>query len=340
VFTAATLPTSQAYISDTTTGKDRAKGFGLLGASFGLGFAMGPPIGSLLYTLGISLGGIGYEAPAIFAAILAAINLLGAIAFLPESLTPAVKQQRAEFKAMQESMRKQGTKVPVFSRMIVALIVVFAVISLGFSSMESTLILFGQSRFNLDATLSGFVFLVVGGITILTQGAMIRPLSNRFSDGVLISTGLAIAVLGFLGITTVYTLWELTLWVVPLSFGTSLALPTLNSLLSKTTPEGRQGAVLGVNQGMGSLMRIVGPLAATYLLSIDVAYPYYASASLIALAFILTLSIVGRSRKLGAKTTLCTNCGARLQEGAAYCSRCGFPSKTDKPLRARTFNRS
>jgi len=89
-FTAATLPTSQAYIADTTSGQDRAKGFGLLGAAFGLGFALGPGIGGILSFFG------GYALPAVVATVIAIINFIAAIRFLPESLTKEIRGRRKD----------------------------------------------------------------------------------------------------------------------------------------------------------------------------------------------------------------------------------------------------
>ncbi|MFX1508249.1 MAG: MFS transporter, partial [Promethearchaeota archaeon] len=96
-FTAATLPTSQAYIADTTSGKDRAKGFGLLGAAFGLGFALGPGIGGLLSFFG------GYALPAVFATVIAIVNFVAAIKYLPESLTEEKRERRKDIIAHEAS---------------------------------------------------------------------------------------------------------------------------------------------------------------------------------------------------------------------------------------------
>ena len=46
--TGGNLSVAQAYISDVTDPKDRAKGLGLIGAAFGLGFIIGPVTGGVL----------------------------------------------------------------------------------------------------------------------------------------------------------------------------------------------------------------------------------------------------------------------------------------------------
>jgi DHA1 family tetracycline resistance protein-like MFS transporter len=51
------ISTARAYIGDVTTLENRAKGFGLIGAAFGLGFIVGPALGG-------ALGHLSYAAPA------------------------------------------------------------------------------------------------------------------------------------------------------------------------------------------------------------------------------------------------------------------------------------
>ena len=78
-FTGGNISVAQAYITDVTSEEDRARGLGLVGAAFGLGFVFGPFIGGVL-------SGFGFAVPAFFAAGLAAINLLMVAYWLPESL--------------------------------------------------------------------------------------------------------------------------------------------------------------------------------------------------------------------------------------------------------------
>src|ERR671933_305247 len=61
------ISTAQAYIADVTTPENRAKGMGLIGAAFGLGFTLGPAIGGILSKWDISL-------PFIFAGCMAFAN--------------------------------------------------------------------------------------------------------------------------------------------------------------------------------------------------------------------------------------------------------------------------
>ncbi len=315
-FTAATLPTSQAYISDTTSGKDRARGFGLLGAAFGLGFATGPAIGGILSELG------GYFLPAAFATVIAIINLFAAIKYLPESLTDKVREQYIVRKENVDIKSNRSLyRVLINNPMIYLGILLFALISFAFSKMQTTLALLGEIRFELNESLTGIVFFIVGLVVIITQGGMLRPLTARFSDPALFSAGLLFLTIGFLGLSTVRSLGEMIFWIIPLSFGSSISNPTLGAFLSKEAPSNSSGTILGFNQGIGSFMRISGPLIGTALFEINDAFPYYLGALVLSIGFLVSIYIWLKSKKEIIYSP-CTNCGLQLREGTAYCTRC------------------
>ena len=316
LFTAATLPTSQAYIADTTTGKDRAKGFGLLGAAFGLGFALGPGIGGILSAFG------GYLLPAAFSTGLAIINLIAAIKFLPESLTEEVKKQKRLVKA------EKVTEMKFFSLLmskpeIYLTILLFAGISLAFSKMQSTLALLGKVRFGLDETTTGILFFIVGIVVVFTQAGLIRPLTNKFSDTTLIISGLLFLAIGFYGLSTVNSFYEMVIWIIPLAFGSSIANPNLSAYLSKSVSQRDSGVILGFNQGLGSFMRIIGPLVGTAFFELNEAIPYYLGTVILIVGIFIAMRIAYISKK-AIILSPCLNCGVLLQEGTALCSKCGF----------------
>jgi MFS family permease len=320
-FTAATLPTSQAYIADTTSGQDRAKGFGLLGAAFGLGFALGPGIGGLLSFFG------GYALPAVFASVIAIVNLVAAIKYLPESLPEKIRGRRKEINSHEASTKISVHETLLQNLNILLTIILFAAVSLAFSKMQATLALLGNIRFGLDESLAGLVFFVVGIIVIITQAGLITPLSNRFSDTTLITAGMFFLIIGFLGLSTVTSLLEMVFWVIPLAFGSSISNPTIGAFLSKETPKENAGAILGINQGVGSFMRIGGPLLGTALFELDAAYPYYLGALILTVGFFIAGSLVLKTRS-SLKESPCLQCGYQIREGVTVCKRCGLDQST------------
>src|SRR5215468_6034065 len=78
--TGGNISTAQAYIADITTKENRAKGMGMIGAAFGLGFIFGPAIGGVLSRWGIHV-------PFFFAASLCFANALLLYFTLPETVT-------------------------------------------------------------------------------------------------------------------------------------------------------------------------------------------------------------------------------------------------------------
>src|SRR3712207_6355401 len=65
--TGGNISTAQAYIADVTTERDRAKGMGMIGAAFGLGFIFGPALGGILSRWGVHV-------PFLFAGLLSLAN--------------------------------------------------------------------------------------------------------------------------------------------------------------------------------------------------------------------------------------------------------------------------
>jgi MFS family permease len=291
LFTSATLPTSQAYVTDSSSGTNRAQAFGILGAAFGLGFTFGPAIGGLL-------GIFGFGVPALFATFLAIFNFIWAVKRLPESHTVEKRKSNAtRLLLLKENVISTLTSNPN----IIIIITMFSLLTLAFSSMESTLIWFGNVRFGMDQVLGGFVLLIVGIVAIITQGFLIRPLSRKYSEPLLGIAGLSILIVGFLGLTLVYSLFDMVIWVIPVALGASIGNPVLSSLLSKEAPSEKSGEVLGLNQGFSSLMRIFGPLLGTFLLQVNSSFPYYAGAIIllfcVVLGFILMAKIKGISKE-------------------------------------------
>ena len=317
VFTGATLPTAQAFIVDSTTKKDRAKGFGMYGAAFGLGFTLGPALGGILALVNIGLAPLA-------ATILACINLIWAIKELPETLTDEVKEKREQEKEQELSkndllhLLKKKPTLPIVMLM-------FSTLTFAFVGMETTILLLGLSRFHMTDFEAGLVLLVAGVVAIIVQGGLIRPLSKKYQDIHLSLVGLLFLIIGFLGLTTVHNELETMFWVIPIAFGSSIGTPTLASLLSKQAPETQAGEILGVNSGLASLMRVIGPIVATALFEFNDSYPYYLSAIMLAVTFLIGLLLIRLLRKYtDVKVVVdCLNCGHQLVHGDAFCQYCG-----------------
>ena len=263
--TGGNISTAQAYIADITTKEERAKGMGLLGAAFGLGFIFGPAIGGILSQWGVAV-------PFLFAAGLCFANATLLYFTLPETVT-------ADHPARTLAARGRGLSQLIESlsqlRLGFVLIIYFMFI-VAFSIMTTTFSLYTMFRFGYDAKHNGYLFAYVGIIAVIIQGGLIGRLVKRFGElplvivGALFFAGSLFAV-PFVG-PNVGGLLALLIGGGIFSAGNSLATPSLTSLASKSVGRGEQGSVLGVTQSVASLARAVGPALAALLIHSAIAY--------------------------------------------------------------------
>lgn len=258
------ISTAQAYIADVTTKEDRAKGMGLIGAAFGLGFVFGPAIGGVLSRWGINV-------PFIFAGSLALANAVLLYFTLPETVTP-------DHPARVSAASGRGWHQVIASlknpRLGFVLTIYFLSI-VAFSIMTATFSLFLMFRLGYDAFHNGWVFAFVGVISAIIQGGLIGRLVKKFGEPWLVILGgiLFTASLFAIPFVTVTTglLAILTLGAVT-AIGQALTAPSLSSLASKSATAGEQGVVLGVTQSVASLARAVGPSLAAALIYSAIAH--------------------------------------------------------------------
>jgi DHA1 family tetracycline resistance protein-like MFS transporter len=254
---AGNIAAAQAYIADITKPEERAKGMGLIGAAFGLGFIIGPALGWLL--AGNDPATADIETPAWVAAGLSLVALCGVVLLLHESL-PADRRgvrgsSRSRLSAISDVLRR-----PVLSR----LILIFFLVILAFAGMESTFALWAIEQFGWGPRQVGYVFAYVGVLSALLQGGLIGPLARRFGEERLLLCGLALIGVGLLTMTIARSLAVLVLAMSALALGMGLMQPSLNSLISRRAGREEQGEVLGVSQSVGSLSRVLGPAAAGF----------------------------------------------------------------------------
>jgi DHA1 family tetracycline resistance protein-like MFS transporter len=274
--TGGNISTAQAYIADITTKENRAKGMGLIGAAFGLGFIFGPAIGGILSRWGI-------QVPFFFAAALCFLNAILLYFRLPETVTrdhPA-KHQAAGGRGLNQVIK--SLKQP---RLAFVMVIYFLFI-VAFSIMTTSFSLYTMFRFGYDAQHTGYLFAYVGLIAVIIQGGLIGRLVKRFGELPLVIVGafcfaISLFAVPFVG-PAAGGLAGLLIGGGVFSAGNSLATPALTSLASKSVGPAEQGTVLGVMQSVASLARAVGPSLAAVLIASSVAHlgadgqPHYMS---------------------------------------------------------------
>jgi MFS transporter, DHA1 family, tetracycline resistance protein len=276
----ATVSTAQAFIADTTTPENRAKGMGLLGAAFGLGFVFGPALGGLLSRW-------GHAAPPLFAAALSLANFGAAWFLLPESRPAHVPATARATRSRLDSLRNALTRPG-----LPALLLIYVTVVAAFSGFETTFALFSERRFAFTEETIGYLFAYVGVVLSIVQGGLVGRAARRFGERRLVTAGLLLLATGLALVPLSRSVAELVVANGVLAVGMAFNSPALTALISKRSDPEDQGGILGVSQGLASLARIVGPAWGGYLFDRwGMTSPYFSSAALILIA--CGISIVG-----------------------------------------------
>ena len=274
--TGGNISTAQAYIADITTPENRAKGMGLIGAAFGMGFVFGPAIGGILSRWGIHV-------PFLFAAAMCFANAILLYFRLPETITPGHPARNKAAGGRGLAQMINSLKNP---RLAFVLVIYFLFI-VAFSIMTTSFSLYTMFRFGYDAQHTGYLFAYVGIIAVIIQGGLIGRLVKRFGELPLVIVGAFCFAISLFAVPFVSPaaggLAALLVGGGVFSAGNSLATPALTSLASKSVGPSEQGTILGVTQSVASLARAVGPSLAAILIASSVEHlgadgePHYMS---------------------------------------------------------------
>ena len=263
-FFGGNISTAMAYVADVTASKDRSKGMGLIGAAFGLGFILGPFIGGISGYLGLELGEqppLGESFPALVAAFICFSNFVLAYFVLAESLRPS---QRDDLVARRHSRLLAVFKLyqrPVLGTvMLVYFLTIFAM-----ANMEVSLFLYVREKFNWSLIEASWGFAYVGVIIAFVQGYLIRKLLPMWGERKLIFLGIPFFAFGLGLIGWSDSIILLAIAVTVLGLGSGLASPALTGAISQLCSETEQGIVMGANQSLAAMARIVGPALGGWL---------------------------------------------------------------------------
>ncbi len=257
-FLGGNISLAQAYISDVTEGKERTKGFGLIGAAFGLGFIFGPALGGAL------AGGGNYALPALLAAGLSSLNLLGVLLWLPESLPRKERERRMQEPRAAFSLRVLGEalKLPCVGPLLQTQFFY----SLAFTLFETVFSLFALERLGLDARTTSFVLTYVGILVVLVQGVFIRLLVQRFTDKQLVFGGSALLACSLLAWALTPSLGVLLVVLAPLALASGVLRVAVNTALTRSVWPEEVGGTLGLSAALSSLTRVIAPTVGGLLL--------------------------------------------------------------------------
>jgi MFS transporter, DHA1 family, tetracycline resistance protein len=257
--TGGNISAAQAYIADVTSKKNRAKGMGLFGAAFGLGFIFGPAIAGVMSKYGVHV-------PFFFAAALSFLNAIALYFILPESLKPGamavISERKNRIVELLDSLKHREFR---------EINIVYFLLVTAFSIMTYAFVLYTAYRYGYTPEQNGYLFAYVGFVAIIGQGFLFGRLANRFGESPLVVVGCLFMVISLFAVPFVGPqsggLAGLLIGTAVLSFGNALASPGLTSLASKTADEHEQGRAMGIMQSGASLARALGPVIGGFLLN-------------------------------------------------------------------------
>ena len=265
-----------AYIADITDEKNRAKGMGMFGVAFGLGFTFGPLAGGLI-------AGSNYtqETLSLVAWLASAINLLNLIFVITSFKETLPKEKTMQLKKNELSKQIEVVKNPTLFPYFLLIFFIYAV----FSGMEGTIAVWTKETFTWGPKEVGFVMLLAGFCQIIVQGFLLRVLIKKFNEIKLIASGFISLILGFSLIPT-ENIYLIPLAIVFLSYGIGISNPCINSILSKKS-DNNKGLVLGTGYSCQAAARFIGqPLAGFIFLNFGKNVPFYFDAAfLVVVAF-------------------------------------------------------
>ncbi len=248
----ATMSIANAYIADSTDAKDRAAGFGMIGAAFGVGFIIGPILGGFLGTYDLRL-------PFYCAAGLSFANAIFGCFYLEETLEPEKRSSASLFRANPLS----SLKLLMSTKVLVLLGVALMLVNAMQRGLESLWVLFTQFQYGWGTQEAGISLAIVGASYVFVQGYLVRIVIPRFGE---INTIIG----GFLLSAAMYVLLAFNtngffgyLGVIPYVIGWGCAAPALQAIASKQVGEDRQGLLQGALTSVSGLAAIAGPAIAT-----------------------------------------------------------------------------
>ncbi len=273
ILSAATMPTAMAYISDSTTERDRGAGMGLIGAAMGVGMVIGPGLGGWL-------AGDSLSIPFFLAGGLSLVAVVLIWAILPESL-PEEQRTTGQVKLSGPQMGTlwQALWGPLGFLMFLAFLVNFAL-----ANFEGVFGLYADARYGYGPAEVGTLLMVVGVISTAVQMGLTGPATRKFGEIWVIIASLIASAVGFWLMTLADGIGLVYLTVAFFVFANAMLRPAIMSLTSKRA-EGGQGMALGLNNSFQSLGRVVGPLWAGIMFDLHMNLPYWTGAAILVATF-------------------------------------------------------
>lgn len=269
--TGGDISTAFAYVADVTPPQDRGKYFGVLGATIGLGFILGPSIGGLLSHISLST-------PLFVSAGLAFVNMIYGYFVLPESLDKSHRMSDFTIHHLNPFVQIQY----IFNKpLLKSLMFTGFFYFLAFAELQAITTVFYKDTLNWLPANLGIFFLVLGAGDIFTQGYLTGKLLPKFGALKLVAGGFVVTAIAYMlnGILPIFPFAFLAIgYGLIYALGSGLFEPSFSGLVSATAEHHEQGRTQGASTSMQSVARIVGPLLAAFLYQFGHSLPWISCA--------------------------------------------------------------
>ena len=253
---ASSMSIANAYVADVTTKENRAAGFGLIGAAFGVGFIIGPIAGGLLGEMDLRL-------PFYCAAGLSLLNVVFGIFMLRE--THPLEKRSKKSLALSNPLSSISWLAKNNILLMLGLALFFA--TTMERGMESIWVLFTQEQYGWGMKEAGYSLALVGICFVFVQGFLVARVVKRFGEMKVMVFGMTSSAFLY-SILSFNTIGAVGFWgIVPHIIGWGCATPALQAMASHQIDDSEQGYLQGALTGVSGLSAIIGPAIATAMFS-------------------------------------------------------------------------
>lgn len=274
--TSGNVPVASAVVSDTTKPEERAKGFGIIFASFGFGFVFGPTVSALTIPFGDGV-------PFIIAGVITTLAVILTAFFLPE--TNKTKGQISESAIF--DMRKFATAI--FDKDTGVTLLISFIYSIVFGILIFSFQPFAVKSLHLTAQNISLLYTMFGVIGLITQVLLIPRITKRFGEKKTIIQSLFIGMFAFAAFYFTHSLMVFVLVSIVYGISNAFINPVIQAILSKEADAKSQGSVLGLNQSYVSLGMAIGPIVAGAIATMSIPLPFLLGSFLTFICLLLAM---------------------------------------------------
>jgi MFS transporter, DHA1 family, tetracycline resistance protein len=251
-FMAGNLAAAFAYASDVSKPEDRAKSLGMVGASIGIGFMLGPAIGGTL--AGNDEQSANFALPATVSAALSILAIVLVKVALPES-HPHHERVRSRERRALTPLQLFAQRPPLRFIAGAALLVTTAQ-----GILESIFAIWALHKFGFGPRTVGLMLFGLAVVAVSMQGGFVRVLVPKLGETRLATIGIASYITGLFIVAQAGMSLPLTIFGFALcGIGAGAFNPSASALASKQSTVSDRGVVMGTYSASTSLARVIGP---------------------------------------------------------------------------------